>query len=73
MEQAKLWIRLRCISDPPVDDALEAEHNVFETRKDDHIIVSCAILTSLDTDLQKRFEHHDAYEMVQEIKTMFQT
>src|SRR4051812_29691692 len=61
------------LGDPPADYAPEAEHNVFETSKDDHIIVSCAILTYLDTDLQKCFEHHDAYDMVQELKTMFQT
>src|SRR5664279_4232234 len=61
------------LGDPPADDAPEAERNVFETRKDDHLIVACAILTSLDTDLQKRFEHRGAFEMVEELKTMFQT
>src|SRR3954466_15232400 len=69
----KQYVLDAALGDPPADDAPEAEHNIFETRKDDHIIVSCAILTSLDTDLQKRFEHHGAYEMVEELKTMFQT
>ena len=31
------------------------------------------ILQSLEADLQKRFEFHGAYEMVEELKTMFQT
>ena len=67
----KQYVLDAALGDPPAYDALEAEHNVFEIQKDDHIIVACAILTSLDTNLQKRFEHHDAYEMVQELKTMF--
>src|SRR3954465_2090601 len=69
----KQYVLDAALGGPPADDAPEAEHNIFETHKDDHIIVSCAILTSLDTDLQKRFEHHGAYEMVEELKTMFQT
>ena len=35
--------------------------------------VKCDILTSLEPELQDRFEKHGAYEMVEELKTMFQT
>ncbi|KAK1602405.1 hypothetical protein QYE76_037491 [Lolium multiflorum] len=33
----------------------------------------CAILCSLEAELQKRFEHHNPYELVNELKTIFQT
>ena len=36
-------------------------------------LLLCAILTCLEPELQKRFENHGSYEMVQELKTMFQT
>ena len=56
----------------PADTATQDDLNAFESRSDDHTVVGCAILTSLEPDLQKRFEHHGAYEMVEELKTMFQ-
>ncbi|KAK1633186.1 hypothetical protein QYE76_007501 [Lolium multiflorum] len=33
----------------------------------------CAILCSLEAELQKRFEHHDPYELVHELKAIFET
>jgi len=61
------------LGDAPHEKASDDEHNVFQSRKDDYMIVQCAILTSLEPELQKRFEHTGAYEMVEELKTMFQT
>ena len=61
------------LGDPPADDAPQDDLNVYESRSDDYIIVKCAILYSLEPELQKRFENHGAYEMVEELKTMFQT
>jgi hypothetical protein len=46
--------------------------NVWQTRKDDYSIVQCAILYGLEPGLQRRFEHHRAYEMFQELKLVFQ-
>ncbi|KAK1626778.1 hypothetical protein QYE76_001093 [Lolium multiflorum] len=33
----------------------------------------CAILCSLESDLQKRFEHHDPHELMNELKAIFET
>ena len=46
--------------------------NVWQTRSDDYSIVQCAMLYGLEPGLQKRFEHHGAYEMFQELKLIFQ-
>ena len=37
--------------------------NFWQTRNDDYTIVQCAMLYGLESGLQKRFEHHGAYEM----------
>jgi hypothetical protein len=61
------------LGDTPHEKATQDEVNVFESRGDDYMIVKCAILTSLEPELQKRFEHHGDFEMVKDLKTMFQT
>ena len=46
--------------------------NVWQTRFDDYSIVHCAMLYGLESGLQRRFEHHGAYEMFQALKLIFQ-
>jgi hypothetical protein len=46
--------------------------NVWQSKKDDYSIVQCAMLYGLEAGLQRRFEHHGAYEMFQELKLVFQ-
>jgi hypothetical protein len=46
--------------------------NVWQTRNDDYMIVQCAMLCGLELGLQRRFDHHGAYEMFQELKLVFQ-
>ena len=53
---------------PPANvDAL----NVWQTRSDDYSIVQCAMLYSLESGLQRRFERHGPYEIFQELKLIF--
>ena len=37
--------------------------NIWQARSDDYSIVQCAMLYGLEPGLQRRFEHHGAYEM----------
>jgi hypothetical protein len=60
-----------CLGHPST--AIEDGPNVFESHNDDYTVIKCAILTSLELELQKRFEHHMDFEMVEELKTMFKT
>ncbi|KAK1669615.1 hypothetical protein QYE76_057774 [Lolium multiflorum] len=56
---------------PPV--VSEEEKNVFEARAKVYSQVQCAILCSLEAELQKRFEHHDPCDMMRELKVIFET
>src|SRR3954463_509977 len=46
--------------------------NVWQSKADDYSIVQCAMLYGLEPGLQRRFKHHGAYEMFQELKLIFQ-
>ncbi|KAK1605887.1 hypothetical protein QYE76_029560 [Lolium multiflorum] len=58
---------------PPPPAVSEDIKNVYETRVTRYSEVQCAILCSLEAELQKRFEHHDPCEMMRELKLIFET
>ncbi|KAK1681951.1 hypothetical protein QYE76_042799 [Lolium multiflorum] len=53
--------------------SIRGQKNVYETRVTRYSEVQCAILCSLEAELQKRFEHHDPCEMMRELKVIFET
>ena len=55
------------LGDAPLPAASMVEVNANETRADDHTIVQCAMLIALERELQKRFEHTRAYDMISEL------
>ena len=56
----------------PAADATDDVKNVWQSKADDYSIVQCATLYGLESGLQRRFEHHGAYEIFQELKLIFQ-
>ncbi|KAK1648776.1 hypothetical protein QYE76_066581 [Lolium multiflorum] len=58
---------------PPPPAVSEDVKNVYETRVTRYSQVQCAILCSLEAELQKCFEHHDPCEMIRELKVIFET
>ncbi|KAK1618113.1 hypothetical protein QYE76_023630 [Lolium multiflorum] len=58
---------------PPPPAVSEDVKNVYETWVTRYSEVQCAILCSLEAELQKRFEHHDPCEMMRELKVIFET
>ncbi|KAK1696118.1 hypothetical protein QYE76_012815, partial [Lolium multiflorum] len=58
---------------PPPPAVSEDIKNVYETRVTRYSEIQCAILCSLEAELQKRFEHHDPCEMMRELKLIFET
>ena len=56
----------------PTAGATPVVMNVWHNEADDYSIVQCAMLYGLESRLQRRFEHHGAYEMFQELKLIFQ-
>ena len=61
------------LGSPPAETESDEVKNVYETRKTRYSQVQCAILCSLEADLQKRFEHHDPHELMNELKAIFET
>ncbi|KAK1604537.1 hypothetical protein QYE76_028210 [Lolium multiflorum] len=61
------------LGDPPAETETDEVKNVYATRKTRYSQVQCAILCSLESDLQKRFEHHDPHELMNELKAIFET
>ncbi|KAK1695808.1 hypothetical protein QYE76_012505 [Lolium multiflorum] len=61
------------LGSPPPPAVSEDIKNVYETRATRYSEVQCAILCSLEAELQKRFEHHDPCEMMRELKLIFET
>ncbi|KAK1601695.1 hypothetical protein QYE76_016430 [Lolium multiflorum] len=61
------------LGDPPAETETDEVKSVYATRKTRYSQVQCAILCSLESDLQKRFEHHDPHELMKELKTIFET
>ncbi|KAK1680127.1 hypothetical protein QYE76_040975 [Lolium multiflorum] len=58
---------------PPPPAVSEDIKNVYETRVTRYSEVQCAILCSLEAELQKHFEHHDPCDMMRELKLIFET
>ena len=60
------------LGDRPIAGADADFMNVWLAQYDDYLIVECTMLNGLESGLQRRFEHHGAYEMFQELKLIFQ-
>ena len=61
------------LGDPPAADASDEVKNVYLARKNQYSIVQCSILYGLESELQKRFEDSDPYDIVEDLKLIFET
>jgi hypothetical protein len=59
------------VSDPPASNATKAIKDAWAKHLDDASDVSCLMLASMIPELQKSFELHTAYDMIEELKQMF--
>ena len=60
------------LEDEPPPTATAAAKRAWEAKDKEQSSVACLMLATMSSDLQKGFEFHKAYEMLQELKTMFQ-
>src|SRR3989337_3398863 len=60
------------LGDKPAAGATPDVVNNWQSKADDYSIVQCAMVYGLEPGLQRHFERHGAYEMVQELKLIFQ-
>jgi hypothetical protein len=54
------------------DNANAAECKAYEKHCNDSLDVSCLMLATMSPDLQKQYEHADAYTMIEGLRGMFQ-
>ena len=59
------------LGDPPAATATDEVKNVYLTRKTQYPTVQYAILYGLESELQKRFENSDPYDIVEDLKLIF--
>ena len=60
------------LGEAPVLPTTQDVMNAWQSHVDDYSIVQCAMLYVLEPGLQRCFECHGAYEMLQELKLIFQ-
>ena len=68
----KDYVLEQILGDAPPEDATNDARNVFQSRSNDFIAVQCAMLASMEPELQRRFEDWGPYETINEPKGMFQ-
>jgi hypothetical protein len=49
------------LGDPPVEEETPAAKELYQQHVDDYIIVQCALLASMEPELQKRFEDWEPF------------
>src|SRR6266480_6595686 len=70
----KAYVLESAIGNPPPATAPTDELNVYMARKDDYAAIKSTMLYAMEPELQNRFEDFDGpFEIVDELKTMFQT
>src|ERR1043165_3475731 len=60
------------LCDAPTDDAIQDEKNVYLSKNDDYNLVQSGMLYSMEAELQKRFERMGAYEIITDLKAVFE-
>ena len=59
-------------NEPPANNAPRAERDVYSKHLNDSMDVTCLMLTTMNSELQKQFEEIEAFDMMMHLKGMFQ-
>ena len=71
-QQKKEHILEKPLPEPPTSTARQIEKDKYEKLRDEATEVSCLMLVSMTPDLQRRLEEWSAYEMIHELKALYQ-
>ena len=71
-QERKLYVLDEPLPEEPVDNAPGAEKNAYEKHHNDSIDVACLMLATMSFELQKDLEIMEAYDMIFNLKEMFQ-
>ena len=71
-QERKLYVLDEPPPEEPADNASRAEKNAYEKHHNDSINVACLMLATMSSELQKDLENMEAYNMIFNLKEMFQ-
>jgi hypothetical protein len=71
-QEKKEYVLEQAYPDDLPDNANAAERRAYEKHCNDSLDVSCLMLATMSPDLQKEYEHADAYTMIEGLRGMFQ-
>ena len=60
------------LNEPPAHNAPRAERDAYSKHMNDSVDVTCLMLTTINSKLQKKFEEMGAFDMMVHLKGMFQ-
>ena len=61
------------LPEEPADNASTTTKNAYQKLVDESTEFSCLMLACMEPDLQQHFENVEAYDMIESLKSMFQT
>lgn len=71
-QERKDYVLENAIPEEPGTGATRAEKDAYQKHVNDDLDVSCLMLASMNSDLQKQFENMNTFDMVNELKNLFQ-
>ena len=71
-QERKLYVLDEPLPEEPTDNAPRAEKNAYEKHHNDSIDVACLMVATMSSELQKDLENMEAYNMIFNLKEMFQ-
>lgn len=71
-QEKKEYVLEQPYPDDLPDGSTAAERRVYEKHCNDSLDVSCLMLATMSSDLQKQYEHTDAHTMIEGLRGMFQ-
>ncbi|KAM7502650.1 hypothetical protein LguiB_001554 [Lonicera macranthoides] len=71
-QERKDYVLENAIPEEPAANAPRAQKDAYQKHLNDDLDVSCLMLASMNADLQKQFENMNAFDMVKELKSLFQ-
>ncbi|XP_074583738.1 uncharacterized protein LOC141839806 [Curcuma longa] len=70
-QERKLYIREQPLPEAPATTATHVEKDAYKKHHDDALDVSCLMLITMNSELQKQHENIDAYDMVEHLKQLY--
>ena len=71
-QERKLYVLEQPIPEVPPATATRADRDAYKKHQDDALDVSCLMLATMNSELQKQHENMDAYDMVEHLRQLYQ-